>query len=194
MPKTHVTIIGNVTADPVLRPTKAGEPFATFSVASTPRRFDKDTGVWLDMATSYYDVAAYYELGINVLNSLKKGQPVLVTGTLQIREYPLSAGGVGYSANVRAEIVGHDLRKGSSAFTRRSRPTLVLDDPDDPAEPSLEGMAGPAADTEADAGTGIAASVDADLAPQEASGDDSQEQPTGDPDTDPYVEFDQRAS
>ncbi|WP_052593920.1 single-stranded DNA-binding protein [Luteipulveratus mongoliensis] len=124
MIKTQVTIVGNVVADPEMRPTRKGEPFASFRIAVNGRKKDPDTGVWLDREASFYSVAAFNALGINVLNCIRKGEPVVVSGDLRVREYTGQHGESQRSIEITAEHVGHDLRAGRASFARVSRPTL----------------------------------------------------------------------
>ena len=85
---TIITIIGNTTGPAELRFTPAGAAVASFTVASTPRTFDKNTNAWKDGTTLFMRCSAWRELGENVAESLdQKGMRVVVSGRLTQREY-----------------------------------------------------------------------------------------------------------
>ncbi|YAL84235.1 single-stranded DNA-binding protein [Dermacoccaceae bacterium W4C1] len=145
--KTEITVTGHLGADPELRATKAGEPFAALRLGSTPRVFMRQDQVWVDGPTSWYQVYAYGGLATNVLNSLTKGDPVLVCGTLVIREYRTEDGQPRTSAQITAEVIAPNLRFGRSEFSKVSRPVLDAaadagqpdeQDPQSEAEPTAE--------------------------------------------------------
>ncbi len=116
--ETMVTLQGNVGGDVVLR--QAGDqPVANFRIACTPRRFQRRTGEWVDGETQWYSVSAWRHLGEHCSRSLRRGDPVVVQGRLTQRTYINKAGVEVTSLEVEALIVGHDLGKGVSVFTRR---------------------------------------------------------------------------
>lgn len=84
MPRNDLplTIAGNLTADPELRFTPSGAAVAGFTVAFTPRRFDKASGEWTDGTTTFLACAAWRELGEHAAESLRRGSRVVVTGSL----------------------------------------------------------------------------------------------------------------
>jgi single-strand DNA-binding protein len=84
---TVITIIGNITADPELRFTPSGAAVANFTVASTPRTFDKDTNGWKDGETLFMRCAVWRDAAENVAESLQRGTRVVVTGRLKQRSY-----------------------------------------------------------------------------------------------------------
>jgi single-strand DNA-binding protein len=118
MYESYVTIVGNLTADPILRHTKDGRPFATFRVASTPRRWDGRSGGFVDGGTNFVSVAAFNALAANVVASCTKGQPVLVYGRLRINSWTTPEGRTASSVEIDAYHVGHDLSWGQAAFTK----------------------------------------------------------------------------
>jgi single-strand DNA-binding protein len=85
--ETVITIIGNLTADPELRFTPSGAAVANFTVASTPRTFDKDTNGWKDGDTLFLRCAVWRDAAENVAESLQRGTRVLVSGRLKQRSY-----------------------------------------------------------------------------------------------------------
>ncbi|GLW44463.1 single-stranded DNA-binding protein [Streptomyces sp. NBRC 14336] len=81
--ETPITIVGNLAADPELRFTTGGDAIARFSVASTPRTYDKATGQWRDGTAMFLRCTAWRDLANHVAESLTKGTRVVVTGRLR---------------------------------------------------------------------------------------------------------------
>ena len=120
MNETEVTIGGRVVADPEHRTTRSGLQFTTFRVASTTRRRNKE-GVFVDGPTSFYNVAAYRSLGMNVHESLHKGDPVVVHGRQTVNSWQRADESWGTSVEVEATAVGHDLRYVTSVCEKANR-------------------------------------------------------------------------
>lgn len=139
--ETHVTVVGNLVADPVLRVTPGQREVAGFRLASTVRRYDAEQGRSVDVRTSFYSVSCWGYLARNVSESLRKGERVVVTGRLDLREYTGADGQPRLSADVVADAVGPDLTFGVSRFTRVRRGSA---DPEAaPGAPDEEAPAGP---------------------------------------------------
>ncbi len=117
MNETYVTMTGNVVGDPIVRYTKNGARFVTFRLASTSRRFDAQAGAYVDAGTNFVDVAAFRDLAVNIVESIRKGHPVVVTGRLRVNEWQRDERR-GVSVQVEAQAVGHDLNRGQCRFTR----------------------------------------------------------------------------
>ena len=117
-----LTIVGNVATDPVLGMTAGGVPVTNFRVASPQRRFDSATQRWVESGTNWYSVAAYRRLGEHAKASLRSGDSVIVTGRLKIRNWE-SNSKHGTSIDLDADVIGHDLRWGTSAYARAARAT-----------------------------------------------------------------------
>ena len=120
MNETNVTIVGNVVNDPVLRTTDKGAEVAHFRVASTARRYDRETDKWLDYATVFLSVNCWRALGVNVVASLRKGDPVVLVGRLSTRGYERD-GQPRSSYELAAVAVGPDLARGTASFQRITR-------------------------------------------------------------------------
>jgi len=88
-----ITMTGNLVADPVRRVTAAGVVITKLRIASNHRRFDRERGEWISSDPVYLDVNCWRQLGDNVAASLKKGDSVLVSGRLTMREYDDANGG-----------------------------------------------------------------------------------------------------
>lgn len=118
---TQMTIVGNVVDSPKLRRTKNGYTVATFRIASTPRRYDREQGAWVDGTTLFISVAAWRALGENVAESVHKGQPVVVTGRYCQRNYQQNEA-LRSAYELEATAVGHDLSRGVAQFAKTARP------------------------------------------------------------------------
>ena len=103
--ETVITIIGNLTNDPELRWTQSGAPVADFTVASTPRSFDRQSGEWKDGETLFMRCSVWREMAENVGESLRKGMRVIVTGRRTVVE-------------LQVEEVGPSLRRAKAQVTR----------------------------------------------------------------------------
>ena len=91
---------------------------ASFRVASTPRRFQRSTETWVDGATQWYTVTAWRALGENCQQSLRRGDPVVVHGRLTVSSWVGRDGVEQTTLEIEATHVGHDLSRGTAAFTR----------------------------------------------------------------------------
>jgi single-strand DNA-binding protein len=132
MNDTMITIVGNVVDTPRRRRTKNGHEVTNFRIASTSRRFDREQEKFVDNSTLYVNVTCWRQFAVNVDESIKKGQPVVVYGRYYMREYKVEEQ-LRSSYELEAVAVGHDLARGTSQFTRvyQSGPAVtVLPDED----------------------------------------------------------------
>lgn len=119
MNETTITVTGNVAKEPALRVTANGTRVVSFRLASTERRYDKALGGWRDGDTAWWTVSCWRNIGDNVLDSVKVGDPVVVHGRVRVREYDRE--GVRHLAyDIEASSLGHDLARGVSHFTKAS--------------------------------------------------------------------------
>jgi single-strand DNA-binding protein len=118
-----ITIRGFVATDITSGTTPGGVATAEFRIASNSRRRDKD-GQWVDGHTNWFTVQGYRHLAGNIGCSIRKGQPVIVVGTLRIRSWERD-GRVYYSHTIDADAVGPDLTWGTANFTRSSKKPLL---------------------------------------------------------------------
>jgi single-strand DNA-binding protein len=119
--ETPLTIIGNLTADPELRFTPGGDGVANFTVASTPRTFDRTSNEWKDGETLFMRCAAWRELSENVAESLLKGMRVIVTGRLKSRSFETKEGEKRTVIELEVDEVGPSLRYATAQVTRTQR-------------------------------------------------------------------------
>lgn len=107
---TELTITGNLTGDPELRFTPSGAAVANFTVASTPRTYDKQSNEWKDGETLFMRCAAWRALAENVAETLKKGMGVVVKGTLGSRPYETKEGEKRVSVELTVDDIGPSLK------------------------------------------------------------------------------------
>src|SRR5690349_17117253 len=119
--ETIITVVGNLTDDPELKFTPSGAAVANFTVASTPRTFDKQTNEWKDGDALFLRCAAWRQLAENVAESLQKGQRVIVTGALRVRQYERQDGTKGTSVEMNVDEVGPSLRFATAKVTKATR-------------------------------------------------------------------------
>lgn len=118
---TVITVIGNLTADPELRFTPSGAAVANFTVASTPRTFDRQANEWKDGETLFLRCSIWREAAENVAESLTKGTRVIVSGRLVQRSYETREGEKRTVYELQVEEVGPSLRYASAKVTRAQR-------------------------------------------------------------------------
>ncbi len=116
--EAHFSVTGYVATQPRFGFTRTQVPTLSMRVGWTPRRRDPKTGDWADEPSSFATVLCYRKVAENAAASLRKGDPILVKGTLRTREFEDAAGSKRISVDVLAESIGHDLSRGISVFTR----------------------------------------------------------------------------
>ena len=115
---TVITVIGNLTADPELRWTQSGAAVADFTVASTPRTYDRNAGEWRDGDTLFMRCSVWRETAENVAESLRKGMRVIVQGRLTQRSYDTQQGERRTVVELQVDEVGPSLRRARAYVTR----------------------------------------------------------------------------
>ena len=115
---TTITVIGNLTADPELRWTQSGAAVADFTVASTPRTYDRNAGEWRDGDTLFMRCSVWRETAENVAESLRKGMRVIVQGRLTQRSYDTQHGERRTVVELQVDEVGPSLRRARAQVTR----------------------------------------------------------------------------
>lgn len=108
--ETQITVVGNLTGDPELRFTPSGAAVVNFTVASTPRRFDKQANEWKDGDTLFMRCSMWRDYAEHVAESAKKGDRVIVTGSLVQRQYETREGEKRTVVELQAEEFGLALR------------------------------------------------------------------------------------
>jgi len=116
--ETLITVVGNLTADPELRFTPSGAPVANFTVASTPRTFDRQSGEWKDGDAMFLNCAVWRQAAENVAESLTKGMRVIVQGRLRSRSYETREGEKRTVFEIEVEEIGPALKYATAKVTR----------------------------------------------------------------------------
>ena len=122
-----LTIVGNLTADPEMRFTPSGAAVASFTVASTPRAFDRQTGEWRNGETLFMRCSIWRDAAENVAESLTKGARVIVTGRLTQRSFTTQSGENRTVVEMQADEVGPSLRYARARPERNQRRPNPLD-------------------------------------------------------------------
>jgi single-strand DNA-binding protein len=116
--ETVITLVGNLTADPELRFTPSGAAVANFTVASTPRTFDRQSNEWRDGEAMFLNCAVWRQAAENVAESLQKGMRVIVQGRLKSRSYETREGERRTVFEVDVDEIGPALRYATAKVTR----------------------------------------------------------------------------
>ncbi len=119
--ETTITVIGNLTADPELRFTPSGAAVANFTVASTPRQFDRQSNDWKDGETLFMRCSIWRDAAENVAESLTKGVRVVVTGRLVSRTFDTKEGEKRTVNELQADEVGPSLKYATAKVNRTQR-------------------------------------------------------------------------
>jgi single-strand DNA-binding protein len=119
--ETVITIIGNLTSDPELRFTPSGAAVANFTVASTPRTFDRQANEWKDGETLFMRCSVWRDAAENVAESLQRGTRVIVSGRIRSRSYETKEGEKRTVVEMEADEVGPSLRYATAKVTKTSR-------------------------------------------------------------------------
>lgn len=128
----QITLTGIVATPPKHIVTSEGLQITSFRLASTQRKFDRTEQKWVDADTNWYTVTAFRSLAANAIGSILKGQRVIVSGRLRIRDWA-SGEKTGTTIEVDADSLGHDLTFGTSSFTRTPAATAAADTPESAA-------------------------------------------------------------
>jgi len=119
--ETIITVVGNLTADPELRYTQGGLAVANFTIASTPRTFDRAANDWKDGEALFLRASCWREFAEHVAGSLTKGSRVVATGRLKQRSYETKEGEKRTSIELEVDEIGPSLRYASAKVTKTSR-------------------------------------------------------------------------
>jgi len=118
MPDTIVTVVGNLTADPELRYTQSGLAVANFTIASTPRVFDRQANEWKDGEALFLRASCWREFAEHVASSLTKGSRVIASGKLKQRTYQDRDGNNRTAIELEVDEIGPSLRYATASITR----------------------------------------------------------------------------
>lgn len=121
--ETIIVVVGNLTGDPELRFSQSGTAVANFTIASTPRTFDKQSNEFKDGETLFMRCAIWREAAENVAESLTKGMRVIAQGRLVQRSYDDREGNKRTVTELQVEEIGPSLKYASAKVTRAQRST-----------------------------------------------------------------------
>ncbi|MFJ4165765.1 single-stranded DNA-binding protein [Microbacterium sp. NPDC089698] len=116
--ETVITVVGNLTADPELRYTQNGLPVANFTIASTPRTFDRQANEWKDGDALFLRASVWREFAEHVAGSLTKGMRVIASGRLRQRSYQDREGQNRTAIELEVDEIGPSLRYATAQVTR----------------------------------------------------------------------------
>ena len=119
--ETTITVVGNLTNDPELRFTPSGSAVANFTIASTPRTFDRQSNEWKDGETLFLRASVWREAAENVAESLTKGTRVIVSGRLKSRSYETKEGEKRTVMELEVDEIGPSLRYANAKVNRTQR-------------------------------------------------------------------------
>ena len=119
--ETTLTVIGNLTNDPELRFTPSGSPVANFTIASTPRTFDRNSNEWKDGDTLFLRASVWREAAEHVAESLTKGMRVIASGRLKSRSYDTKEGEKRTVIEFEVDEIGTSLKNATAKVTRSNK-------------------------------------------------------------------------
>jgi single-strand DNA-binding protein len=131
MSTNTLTMCGNLTADPELRYTPSGAAVATLTVAHNHRRYDKQSGEWIDGDTTFLRCTLWRDMAEHAADSLRKGARVIVTGELRSRTYEASDGSTRTVYELDVEDIGPSLRTQVARVERATRGQQSQSQPQD---------------------------------------------------------------
>ena len=116
--ETIITVVGNLTADPELRYTQSGLAVANFTIASTPRTFDRQANEWKDGDALFLRASVWREFAEHVAGSLTKGSRVIASGQLKQRSYETAEGEKRTAIELEIHEIGPSLKYATASVTR----------------------------------------------------------------------------
>jgi single-strand DNA-binding protein len=167
-----ITITGLVATVPRHLVTTEGLSITSFRLASTQRRFDRSNERWVDGDTNWYTITTFRQLAINAAGSVSKGDRVVATGRLRIRDWE-NGERAGTNVDIEADALGHDLSWGTSSFSRTIATAVV--EAASPAQGDADGFPAEADGSDAAGGANTSANDDADGDPDDAKASSERE-------------------
>jgi single-strand DNA-binding protein len=119
--ETVITVVGNLTADPELRFTPSGAAVASFTIASTPRQFDRNTNEWKDGEALFLRCSIWRQAAENCAESLTRGMRVIASGRLKQRSFETREGEKRTVVEVEVDEIGPSLRYATAKVNKASR-------------------------------------------------------------------------
>ena len=119
--ETIIKVVGNLTSDPELRYTQNGLAVANFTIASTPRNFDRASNEWKDGEALFLRASVWRDFAEHVAGSLTKGSRVIATGRLKQRSYETKEGEKRTSIELEVDEIGPSLKYATAKVNKASR-------------------------------------------------------------------------
>jgi len=116
--EAYVSLIGFVATQPKKGQTKSGSTSLSMRVGWTPRALNQTTGEWTDLPSSFVTVYCYRKVAEHASVCLRRGEPIVVRGTIRVREYVDQNGQRRNTVEVQADSIGHDIRRGISTYSK----------------------------------------------------------------------------
>jgi single-strand DNA-binding protein len=116
--EAHISVVGFVATQPRAGYTKGGSRTVSMRMGWTPRTFDRETEAWSDLPSSFVTVQCYKKVAEHAAVCLRRGDPIVVRGTMRVREYVDQNGQRRSSVEVHADSIGHDQSRGITVFSR----------------------------------------------------------------------------
>lgn len=126
MSENQQTIVGNLTSDPELRYTQSGIPVVSFTIASTPRVFDRQAGEYKDGDTLFLRASAWRDFAEHIAASLTRGTRVVATGRLKQNSYETKEGEKRSSVELEVDAIGADLRYATVSVSRVGQSAQIV--------------------------------------------------------------------
>jgi single-strand DNA-binding protein len=134
---TTITITGLTATEPRHLITSEGVAISSFRFASTDRRYNRATEKWEDGDTTWFTVSAFRGLAENVKTSVKKGERLIITGRLRIRDWETDDR-KGTDVEIEADAIGHDLTWGTTQFVKNPRENVDTTQETEATSPATE--------------------------------------------------------
>ena len=116
--EAHISLIGFVATQPKKGRTKTGSLALSMRVGWTPRALNRATGEWSDLPSSFVTVQCYRKVAEHAAVCLRRGDPIVVRGTMRVREWSDQNGQRRSSVEVQADSIGHDMSRGISTYSK----------------------------------------------------------------------------
>lgn len=150
----YITVVGNMAGDPELRFTSSGHAVASFTIAQTPRSYDKATQQHVDDETLWVRCTVWREAAENVAETLTKGMRVVAHGRLNARSFETKSGEQRTNWELTVDEIGPSLRWATAQVTRRQQSSQAHQPSHEPVSPTAGGGWGDQSQTSVWAGGG----------------------------------------
>lgn len=113
----NINVIGTIATPPKMLSSSGQVPFASFRLACNERRYDSESGTWIESETQWFTVSAFRSLAVNAMRSFRRGDRIMVSGKMRIRDWEKEERS-GTTVELLADAFGHDIRFGTTEYTK----------------------------------------------------------------------------